>query len=38
MLAYRHSVVLWAKNDRFKKFKIMVFRLDLTMENDEKRH
>ena len=35
-LAYRQSAILWAKNDRFKKFKFMLVLLDLTMENDEK--
>ena len=30
--------VSWAKVDRFEKFKIMVVRLDVTMENDERRH
>ena len=37
-LAYFQSVVSWAKNDGFKKFKIMVFSLEPTMENDEKQH
>ena len=37
-LAYFQSVVSWAKNDGFEKFKIMVFSLEPTMENDEKRH
>ena len=32
------SAVSWANVDGFKKFKIMVVRLDLTMEIDEKRH
>ena len=35
-LAYIQSAVSWAKNDGFKKFKIIVVCLDLTMENDEK--
>ena len=37
-LAYFQSAVSWANADGFKKFKILVVRLDLTMENDEKRH
>ena len=37
-LAYLQSAVSWAKNAGFKKIKIMVVFLDLTMENDEKRH
>ena len=37
-LAYFQSAVLWANVDGFKKFKILVVRLNLTMENDEKRH
>ena len=28
----------WANVDGFKKFKIMVVRLDLMIENDEKQH
>ena len=32
------SAVSWANVDGFKKFKIMVVRLDLLMENDEKQH
>ena len=37
-LAFIQSAVSVAKNDRFKKFKIMVFRLDLKIKNDKKRH
>ena len=37
-LAYLQLAVSQAKNDGFKKYKINVFRFDLTMENDEKRH
>ena len=32
------SAVSWANVDGFQKFKIMVVRLDLKMENDEKQH
>ena len=32
------SAVSWAKNDGFKKLKIKIVRLDITMENDEKQH
>ena len=32
------SAVSWANDDGFQKFKIMVVCLDLTMENNEKRH
>ena len=35
-LAYLQSAFSLAKNDGFKKFKIMVICLDLTIENDEK--
>ena len=37
-LAYLQSVVSQAKDYGFQKFKIMVVRLDLTIENDEKQH
>ena len=37
-LAYFQLAVLWANVDGFKKFKIMVVPLDLTMENNEKQH
>ena len=37
-LAYFQSAVSWANVDGLKKFKIMVVRFDLMMENDEKRH
>ena len=37
-LAYLQSAVPWAKLDEFQKFQIMVIRLDLNMENDEKKH
>ena len=35
-LAYLQSAVSMAKVNRFEKFKIMMVRLDLIMENDEK--
>ena len=38
MYANMMSAVSWANVDGFKKFKIMVVRLDLMMENDEKQH
>ena len=37
-LAYFQSAVSRANVDGFKKFKIMVVRFDVMMENDEKRH
>ena len=37
-LAYLQSAVSWAKNYGFERFEIMVVRLDLVMENDEKQH
>ena len=33
-LAYNQSAVSWAKVDGFKKIKILVVPLDLTMEKD----
>ena len=32
------SAVSWVKDYGFQKFKIMAFRLDLMMENDEKQN
>ena len=37
-LAYFQSAVLWVNVDGFQKFKIMMVRFDLLMENYEKRH
>ena len=37
-LAYFQSAESWANFDGFKKFKIMVVRLYLMMENNEKRN
>ena len=37
-LACLQSAVSWAKVDRFKKFKIMVIRLELTREKNEKQY
>ena len=37
-LAYLQSAVSWAKNDGFKKFKILVVCFDLMIENNEKQY